>query len=160
MFRVSQHPSSGVLKTVPAASGTGFVQWYICFACLATINFKLMVPCIVIQCEYKSNRCNSIQIFIHSKTTLHVSGVTAPIIRSIKNCTRSLYSFYTLVDGCCDTRNMQSSFAVNKYLLTVASVGFLFTQIAYSKTLSYPEDLNPPLLDVRQMTKGWIYDFH
>jgi len=23
MFRVSQHPSSGVLKTVPAASGTG-----------------------------------------------------------------------------------------------------------------------------------------
>jgi len=24
MFRVSQHPSSGVLKTVPAASGTGY----------------------------------------------------------------------------------------------------------------------------------------
>jgi len=23
MFRVSQHPSAGVLKTVPAASGTG-----------------------------------------------------------------------------------------------------------------------------------------
>ena len=23
MFRVSEHPSSGVLKTVPAASGTG-----------------------------------------------------------------------------------------------------------------------------------------
>jgi len=23
MFRVSQHPSSGVLKTVPSASGTG-----------------------------------------------------------------------------------------------------------------------------------------
>jgi len=30
-------------------------------------------------------------------------------------------------DGCCDTRNMYSSFAVNKYLHTVASFGFLFT---------------------------------
>jgi len=30
------------------------------------------------------------QIFIYCKTTLHVSGVTAPIIRSIKICTRSL----------------------------------------------------------------------
>ena len=30
-------------------------------------------------------------------------------------------------DGCCDTRNMYSSFAVNKYLHTVASVGILFT---------------------------------
>ena len=62
-----------------------------------SINFKLVVPCIVIQCEYKSNRCNSMQILIHCKTTLHVSGVTAPIIRSIKNCTRSLrYRSYYL----------------------------------------------------------------
>jgi len=30
------------------------------------------------------------QIFIHCEATLRVSGVTAPIIRSIKNCTRSL----------------------------------------------------------------------
>ena len=37
------------------------------------------------------------QIFIHCKTTLNVSGVTASIIRSIKNCTRSLqYRSYYL----------------------------------------------------------------
>ena len=35
-------------------------------------------------------RCNSTQIFIHCKVTLHVSGVTAPIIRSTKNCNRNL----------------------------------------------------------------------
>ena len=35
-------------------------------------------------------RCNSMQIFIHCKVTLHVSGVTAPIIRSTKNCNRNL----------------------------------------------------------------------
>jgi len=50
-----------------------------------------------IECEQKSNRCNSMQIFIYCKTTLHVSGVTASIIRSIKNCTRSLrYKSYYL----------------------------------------------------------------
>jgi len=37
------------------------------------------------------------QIFIYCKATLHVSSVTAPIIRSIKNCTRSLrYRSYYL----------------------------------------------------------------
>jgi len=35
-------------------------------------------------------RCNSTRIFIYCKVTLHVSGVTAPIIRSTKNCNRSL----------------------------------------------------------------------
>jgi len=35
-------------------------------------------------------RYNSMQIFIYCKVTLHVSGVTAPIIRSTKNCYRSL----------------------------------------------------------------------
>ena len=50
-----------------------------------------------IQCEQKSNRSNSMQIFIYCKTTLHVSGVTAPIIRRIINCTRSLrYRAYYL----------------------------------------------------------------
>ena len=31
-------------------------------------------------------RCNSMQTFIYCRVTLHVSGVTAPIIRSTKNC--------------------------------------------------------------------------
>jgi len=35
--------------------------------------------------------------------------------------------FNTPDDGCCDTQNMYSRFVVNKYLHTVASVGFLFT---------------------------------
>ena len=35
-------------------------------------------------------RCNSMRIFIYCKVTLHVSCVTAPIIRSTKNCNRSL----------------------------------------------------------------------
>ena len=40
-------------------------------------------------------RCNSMQIFIQCKVTLHVLGVTAPIIRSTKNCNRSLrYSYF------------------------------------------------------------------
>ena len=35
------------------------------------------------------------QIFIYCKVTLHVSGVTAPIIRSTKNCNRNLrYSYF------------------------------------------------------------------
>jgi len=42
------------------------------------------------------------QIFIYCKVTLHVSGVTAPIIRSTKKCNRNhaggkyLYQYYDL----------------------------------------------------------------
>jgi len=48
-------------------------------------------------------RWKSMQIFIYCKVTLHVSGVTAPIISSTKNCNRSLlnrslywYSYFPL----------------------------------------------------------------
>jgi hypothetical protein len=102
--------------------------------------------------------CNSTQTFIHCKVTLHVSGITAPIIRSTKNVTATsgighnlgaavsfqsglirprwkeaaaprlwpitevaVTDFSTPDDGCGDARNMQSDFAVNKCLRTVAS---------------------------------------
>jgi len=82
MFRVSQHPSSGVLKTVPAAPGTDHTT------CTATpLQHGL----------------------VWTSCTSRVVGID---------------QFDTPDDGCCDTRNMQSSFAVNKYLHTVASVGF------------------------------------
>ena len=111
------------------------------------------------------------QIFIPCKTTLHVSGVTAPIIRSIENSTRSLryrsyylyrYSpptwrgvaiqvvwpvpvavgtvFNTPDAACCDTRNIYSSFAVNKYLHIVASVGFLFTKECFFLVAFFPHN--------------------
>jgi len=89
------------------------------------------------------------RIFIYCKVTLHVSGVTAPIIRSTKNCNHSLrYRYFpsmwpdrevpvpeavvtvfsTPDDGCCDTQNMQSDFAVNKNLHNIAS-GWIFINI-------------------------------
>jgi len=51
-------------------------------------------------------RCNSMQIFIYWKVTLHVSGVTAPIIRSTKNCNRNLqYSYFPPTRRDRDARN-------------------------------------------------------
>ena len=73
---------------------------YISLACLASINYKLVVPCILIQCEQKSNRCDSTQIFSHCKTTLHVSGVTAPIIRRRRSPDQ------TTLEGSSDTSSM------------------------------------------------------
>ena len=43
-------------------------------------------------------RCNSMQSdLLHCKVTLRVSGVTAPIIKSTKNCNRSLFRVQFLV---------------------------------------------------------------
>ena len=88
MFQVSQHPSSGVHNTVTTASGTGHntgTDTYLQRGLQATLE--------VSSCTGGSKnptRCNSKQIFIYCKVTIHVSGVTAPIIRSTRNCKRSL----------------------------------------------------------------------
>jgi hypothetical protein len=60
MFRVSQHPKSGALETVTAASGPGHN-----IGTATSLQRGLIRP-------------------------LHVAGVTPPIIRSTKNCNRSL----------------------------------------------------------------------
>ena len=85
MFRVSQHPSSGVLKTVTAASGTG-----------------------------------------HNTGT--ATSLQRGLIRTAVTAEAAVTVFSTPDDGCCDTRNTQSDFAVNKYLHIVAS-GWIFINI-------------------------------
>ena len=51
--------------------------------------------CKEIHVNKSPTRCNSMQSdLFHCKVTLHVSGVTAPIIRSTKNCNRSLRHSY------------------------------------------------------------------
>jgi len=100
---VSQHPSSGVLKTVTATSGTGHNtgtatdrDWFVLLAHTSP-----------------------------DQATLEGSSCT-----NIMTCTGGCgYSFSTPDGGCCDTRNMYSDFAVNKYLHTVAS-GSIFINIA------------------------------
>jgi len=53
-------------------------------------GFTYMLNSNILNVNKNPTRCNSMQIFIYCKVTLHVSGVTAPIIRSTKNCNRSL----------------------------------------------------------------------
>ena len=89
MFRVSQHPSSGVLKTVTAASSTA-----------------TSLQCSLIRPRWRE--------------------VAVPVLWPVLVAAVTVFS--TPDDGCCDTRNMYSDFAVNKYLHTVAS-GWIFINI-------------------------------
>jgi len=76
MFRVSQLPSSGVLKTVTAASGRGHNT-----GTATSLQLGLIRPWWITNAtdaNKNPTRCNSMQIFIYCKVTLHVSGVTAP----------------------------------------------------------------------------------
>ena len=81
IFRVSQHPPSGVLKTVQIRA--------------------------------------------------HWRDVAVPILWPVPEAVVTVCS--TPDGGCCDTRNMQSDFAINKYLHTVAS-SWIFINIALSIT--------------------------
>jgi len=58
-------------------------------------------------------RCNSMQIFIYCKVTLHVLGVPAPIIRSTKNCNCNLrYSYFAPVWPAGHGRRLRLQFLV------------------------------------------------
>jgi len=89
MFRVSQHPSSGVLKTVTATSGTG----------------------------HNTGTATSLQ-----------RDPIGPRWREVAVPVAAVTVSSTPDDGCCDTRNMYSDFAVNKYLHTLLS-GWTFINI-------------------------------
>ena len=54
MFRVSQHPSSGVLRTVPAASGTGHTT------CTATPLLRGLICTSPDQTTLEGSSCTSI----------------------------------------------------------------------------------------------------
>jgi len=56
--------------------------------------------------------------------------VAVPVLWPIPEAAVTVFS--TPDDGCCDTRNMYSDFAVNKYLHTVAS-GWIFINIEQAK---------------------------
>ena len=63
------------------------------------------------------------QIFIYCDTRQRWREVAVPVLRSVPEAAVTVFS--TPDDGCCDTRNMYSDFAVNEYLHTVAS-GWIF----------------------------------
>ena len=81
MFRVSQHPSSGVSKTVPAASGTGHTT------CTATPLLRGLVWTIL----YESSLI---------QTRPRRRGVAVPVPEAAGTV------IDTPDDGCCDTRNI------------------------------------------------------
>ena len=90
MFRVSQHPSSGVLKTVTATSGTDHNTG------TATSLQRGLIRPLYADIYLLQRHCSPDQ------ATLQGSSCT-----SIMTCTGGRgYSLNTPDDGCCDTRNM------------------------------------------------------
>ena len=115
MFRVSQHPSSGVLKTVTASSGTGHNTGSATSLQRGLIGTGLCdshkpVP-------IRPRFCDS-----HKQAPIRPRWreVALPILWPVPEAAVTVFS--TPDDGCCDTRDMKSDFAVNKHLYTVASV--------------------------------------
>ena len=100
MFRGSQHPSSVALKTVTAASGIGHNTG------TATSFQRGRLRTILSRPRWKQ--------------------VAVPVLWPIPEAAVTVFSAPD--DGCCDARNMQSDFAVNKCLHIVASIWtFLLT---------------------------------
>ena len=77
MFRVSQHPSSGALKTVTATSGIGHNNG-------TATSFQRGLIRVLIRPRWKE--------------------VAAPVLRLIPEVAVTVFSAPD--DGCCDTRNM------------------------------------------------------
>jgi len=120
MFRVSTHPSSGGLSTITAVSGTGWCRlmlvasvgmtcytiWLRSFHTVSSWCFYSGISLLPVWYRWISSscfralyfninksptRCISMQSdLFYCRITLHVSGVTAPIIRSAKSCKRGL----------------------------------------------------------------------
>ena len=72
MFRVVRSSNS---STIAAGRSNGVTNTRCC-----------RYSCMLLMLTKGPTRCNSTQTFIYCRVTLHVSGVTAPIIRSTKNC--------------------------------------------------------------------------
>ena len=91
-----------LVKIYPVGKGNIFIiqsrNFLICGILQSVNTFRYSSPLNSVDKQMSTNyivnknptRCNSMQILIYCKVTLHVSGVTAPIIRSTKNCNRSL----------------------------------------------------------------------
>jgi len=97
-FRVSQHPSSGVLKTVTAGHNIG----------AATSLQRGLVGTVPIRLRWRE--------------------VAVPILWPVPEAEFTVFN--TPDDGCCDTRNMWSDFAVN-ICIPLHLVGFLLTLLVH-----------------------------
>jgi hypothetical protein len=108
-FGCLSHPSSGVHKTVTAASGTGHSIWVTTFLQRDQIR----------TCLWRSHWT--------SPNSPNLATLEKGCYPDTMTCTRDCnYSFFVLLMmGAMDTRNMYSDFAVNKYLHTVTSCWIL-----------------------------------
>jgi len=98
MFQVSQHPSSGVSKTVPAASGRGHTT------CTATPLLRGLV--------WTSCMSRVVQLV---QTRPRRRGVAVQVVWPVPEAAGTVFD--TPDDGCCDTRNMWINICVLLHLL-------------------------------------------
>ena len=97
MFRVSQHPSSGVLKTVPAASGTGHTT------CTATPLQRGLIGTGLCKSHKPGNWRKYCVIGTYSNINVNKNPTETTVSRYLFTAGTV---FNTHDDGCCDTRNM------------------------------------------------------